>query len=222
MNRGAYVLKNILGTPPPEPPPDVPALPELSGEKLSMRQRMEQHRAAPACAGCHQLMDPIGLILESFDGIGRWRDRGQGQPVDQNGGMVHVLRDSGVLNTPMDLRQAILSQPERFVRTATEKLMTYALGRGLTPSDLPTVRAIVRSAAQQDYRFSALVLGIVESEPFQMRQAGTDTGTTIAVNSPNQAALARPRPRSKAQKNRTTRLCSSARSIYPAARFCAA
>jgi len=189
VNRGAYVLKNILGTPPPEPPPDVPALPELSGEKLSMRQRMEKHRAAPACAGCHQLMDPIGLILESYDGTGRWRTEDMGQPVDQNGGMVHVLRDSGVLNTPMDLRQAILSQPERFVRTATEKLMTYALGRGLTPSDPPTVRAIVRSAAQQDYRFSALVLGIVESEPFQMRQAGTDTGTTIAVNSPNQAAL---------------------------------
>ena len=110
-----------------------------------------------------------------------------GQPVDQNGGMVHVLRDSGVLNTPMDLRQAILSQPERFVRTATEKLMTYALGRGLTPSDPPTVRAIVRSAAKQDYRFSALVLGIVESEPFQMRQAGADAGTTIAVNSRSQA-----------------------------------
>jgi hypothetical protein len=184
--RGAYVLKNILGTPPPEPPPDVPALPELTGEKLSMRQRMERHRADPACAGCHQLMDPIGLVLESYDGIGRWRTEDMGQPVDQNGGIVHVLRDFGPINTPVDLRKAILSQPDRFVRTATEKLMTYALGRGLTVNDMPTARAIVRAAAKDDYRFSALVLGIVNSEPFQMRIAGTDTGTAVALDSSNE------------------------------------
>jgi hypothetical protein len=183
VNRGAYVLKNILGTPPPEPPPDVPALPELTGEKLSMRQRMERHRAEPACAGCHQLMDPIGLILESYDGVGRWRTEDMGQPVDQNGGTVHVLRDFGPVATPVELRQAILSQPERFARTATEKLMTYALGRGLTAHDMPAARAIVRAAAASDYRFSALVLGIVESDAFQMRMAGTDTGTTVALDS---------------------------------------
>jgi hypothetical protein len=188
VNRGAYVLKNILGTPPPDPPPDVPALPELTGEKLSMRQRMERHRAAPACAGCHQLMDPIGLVLESYDGIGRWRTEDMGQPVDQNGGMVHVLRDFGPIKTPVDLRNAILSQPDRFVRTATEKLMTYALGRGLTANDMPTARSIVRTAAKEDYKFSALVLGIVTSEPFQMRVAGTDTGTTVALDLSNASA----------------------------------
>jgi hypothetical protein len=183
VSRGNYVLTNILGTPPPEPPPNVPTLPENTAEKLSMRARMERHRADPACAGCHQLMDPIGLVLERFDGIGRWRAEDNGEPVTDYGTPIHVLRDFGPINGPEDLRAALLSQPERFVRTGTEKLMTYALGRALTAADMPTARAIVRSAADEDYRFSAFVLGVVTSDAFQMRIAGTDTGTRVALDS---------------------------------------
>jgi mono/diheme cytochrome c family protein len=182
VSRGNYVLTNILGTPPPEPPPDVPALPEVTGEKLSMRARMERHRADPVCSSCHQLMDPIGLVLESYDGIGRWRTEDNGDPVTGYGSPVHVLRDFGPIGGPVDLRNAILSQPERFVRTATEKLMTYALGRALTPADMPAARAIVRAAAESDYRFSALVQGVVTSDAFQMRIAGADTATQVALD----------------------------------------
>jgi hypothetical protein len=183
VSRGNYVLTNILGTPPPEPPPNVPTLPENTAEKLSMRARMERHRADPACAGCHQLMDPIGLVLERYDGIGRWRTEDNGEPVNDYGSPIHVLRDFGPIDGPEDLRAAILSQPDRFVRTATEKLMTYALGRALTAADMPTARKIVREAADADYRFSRLVLGVVTSDPFQMRIAGTDADTKTALNS---------------------------------------
>jgi hypothetical protein len=148
-----------------------------------MRARMERHRADPVCAGCHKLMDPIGLVLERYDGIGRWRSEDNGEPVLDYGSPIHVLRDFGPINGPEDLRAAILSQPERFVRTGTEKLMTYALGRALTAADMPTARSIVRAAAKGDYRFSKLVLGVVTSEPFQMRIAGTDAGTKIALDS---------------------------------------
>ena len=182
VQRGAYVLKNILGTPPPEPPPNVPTLPEATGEKLSMRARMERHRADPACAGCHSLFDPIGLALENFDGIGRWRDEDGGEKIQSDGTEIHVLRNYGPIFGPYDLRQALLAEPERFARTATEKLMVYALGRALKPADMPAARAIVRAAADDDYRFSALVLGLVRSEPFQMRMAGTDAGATVALN----------------------------------------
>src|SRR6187549_3066637 len=178
VSRGNYVLTNILGTPAPSPPPNVPTLPEITGEKLSMRARMERHRADPVCAGCHQLMDPIGLVLERFDGIGQWRNEDNGEPVNDYGSPIHVLRDFGPINGPEDLRAAILSQPERFVRTGTEKLMTYALGRQLTPADMPTARAIVRRAAENDYRFSSLVLGIVTSDTFQMRIASERQGET--------------------------------------------
>jgi hypothetical protein len=183
VSRGNYVLTNILGTPPPEPPPNVPTLPENSAEKLSMRARMERHRADPACAGCHQLMDPIGLVLERYDGVGRWRAEDNGEPVNDYGSPIHVLRDFGPIDGPEDLRAAILSQPERFVRTGTEKLMTYALGRALTAADMPTARAIVRAAAAADYRFSALVLGVVSSEPFQMRMVAERQDTRVALDS---------------------------------------
>jgi hypothetical protein len=183
VSRGNYVLTNILGTPPPEPPPNVPTLPENTAEKLSMRARMERHRADPVCASCHQLMDPIGLVLESYDGIGRWRTEDNGDPVSGYGSPIHVLRDFGPIDGPVDLRNAILSQPDRFARTATEKLMTYALGRQLTATDMPTARAIVRSAAENDYRFSSLVLGIVTSDAFQMRIAGERQGETVALDS---------------------------------------
>jgi hypothetical protein len=182
VSRGNYVLTNILGTPPPEPPPDVPTLPESTTEKLSMRARMERHRADPVCAGCHQLMDPIGLALESYDGIGRWRSEDNGEAVTGYGAPIHVLRDFGPIGDPKDLRQAILSQPDRFVRTATEKLMTYAFGRALTAADMPAARAIVRSAADEDYRFSALVQGIVTSPAFQMRTADTGGNVQVALD----------------------------------------
>ena len=183
VQRGAYVLKNILGTPPPEPPPDVPALPEATGEKMSIRSLLERHRADPVCASCHALFDPVGLVLEHYDGIGRWRDEDNGEVIQNYDQPLHVLRDFGTVTDPISLRQAIASQPERFVRTVTEKLMIYALGRGLTAHDMPTARSIVRAAAEDDYRFSALVLGIIRSDAFQMRQAGTDTGTTVALDS---------------------------------------
>ena len=181
--RGKWIMEVLLGSPPPPPPPNVPTLPESTTEKLSMRARMERHRGDPACAGCHQLMDPIGLVLESYDGIGRWRTEDNGDPVTGYGSPIHVLRDFGPIQGPVELRRAILAQPERFVRTATEKLMTYALGRALTAADMPTARAIVRAAAGEDYRFSALVLGVVTSDAFQKRIAGADTAVKVALDS---------------------------------------
>jgi len=182
VSRGKFVLTNLLGTPPPEPPPNVPTLPENTTEKLSMRARMERHRADPVCASCHQLMDPIGLVLERYDGIGRWRDEDNGERVADYGSPIHVLRDFGPINGPVDLRNAILSQPERFVRTATEKLLTFALGRQLTAADMPVARAIVREAADRDYRFSALVFGVVTSDAFQMRITPGDADTRVALD----------------------------------------
>jgi mono/diheme cytochrome c family protein len=166
--RGKWVLENILGTPPPPPPPNVPPLPDnhAGGRALSMRERMVQHRANPACSGCHQLMDPAGLSMEHFDAIGRWRARTEaGTAVDASGG----LPDGSTFDGMDGLRRAILNRPELFVSTLTEKLLTYALGRGLEYYDAPTVRAIARDARLNDYKFSSLVLGVVTSSPFQMR-----------------------------------------------------
>jgi hypothetical protein len=133
-----------------------------------MRERMAQHRVNPACAGCHQLMDPAGLSMENFDAIGRWRTRTEaGTAVDSSGGLPGGTTFEGVGG----LRNAVLSRPELFVTTVTEKLLTYALGRGLEYYDAPTVRAIARDARGNDYRFSSLVLGIVKSSPFQMRKS---------------------------------------------------
>jgi mono/diheme cytochrome c family protein len=166
--RGKWVLENILGTPPPPPPPNVPPLPDnhAGGRALSMRERMGQHRANPACSGCHQLMDPAGLSMEHFDAIGRWRARTEaGTAVDASGG----LPDGSTFDGMDGLRRALLNRPELFVSTLTEKLLTYALGRGLEYYDAPTVRAIAKDARSNDYKFSSLVLGIVTSSPFQMR-----------------------------------------------------
>jgi hypothetical protein len=168
--RGKWVLENILGAPPPPPPPNVPSLKEnnTEGKAPSMRERMAQHRANPACASCHQLMDPIGLSMENFDAIGRWRTRSEaGTPVDASGG----LPDGSTFDGVTGLRQALLARPELFVSTITEKLLTYALGRGLEPYDAPAVRAITRGSRADAYRFTSLVLGIVESTPFQMRRS---------------------------------------------------
>jgi mono/diheme cytochrome c family protein len=173
VTRGKYVLTNILGTPPPEPPPNVPPLDETPGKPLTMRERMEEHRKNPACASCHKLMDPIGLALENFDGIGRWRIADAGVRIDASS----TLWDGTHVDGPAGLRQAILNRPDQFARTATEMLLTYALGRGLEYYDMPVVRAVVKDAARNHYRFSSLVTGIVTSVPFQMRRApGTDTG----------------------------------------------
>ncbi|MBZ5579867.1 MAG: DUF1592 domain-containing protein [Acidobacteriia bacterium] len=171
--RGKWVLENILAAPPPAPPPNVPAL-ELSNNEskpLSVRQMLEVHRANPACASCHARMDPLGLSLENFDAIGQWRTTDSGHPIDASG----VLLDGTKVDGPRELRQALMAQKTQFVKTVTEKLLTYALGRGLEYSDAPTVRAIDRAAAASDYRWSSLILGIVKSAPFQMRTAGPGT-----------------------------------------------
>ena len=167
--RGKWVLTNILGSPPPPPPPNVPPLKEAadSGKVLTMRERMAQHRANPACAGCHKLMDPIGFSLENYDAVGRWRTTEGGVPVDAAGS----LPDGSTFTGAAGLRQALLRNPELFVTTTAEKLLTYALGRGVEEDDAPAVRGIVRAAHADDYRFSSLVLGIVNSTPFQMRRS---------------------------------------------------
>jgi hypothetical protein len=168
--RGKWVLENIIGSPPPPPPPDVPPLRENKSEHhaLTMRERMAQHREDPSCNSCHRMIDPIGLSLENFDAIGRWRTRGEdGAPVDASGG----LPDGSTFEGVTGLKQALLARPEGFVRTVSEKLLTYALGRGIEPYDGPAVRTILRDSARDDYRFETLVLNIVRSTPFQFRRS---------------------------------------------------
>ncbi len=170
VTRGIWILENILGTTPPDPPPDVPELEASAddGRDLSMREAMERHRANPTCAACHRLMDPLGLALENFDAVGRWRETdGSGSPLDVSGALPDGTRFTGVA----ELQQALLANPEPFLRTLTEKLLTYALGRGLEHTDAPAVRRIVRDAASREHRFSALVLGIVKSVPFRQRRS---------------------------------------------------
>ena len=167
VKRGKFILENIFGTPPPSPPPNVPPLKENDGaQAMSVRARMELHRKNPPCAGCHAVMDPLGFSLENFDGIGEWRTKEPGGAVDPSG----QLADGTKVDGPVALRNAIMKHPEQFVRTLTEKLMTYGLGRGLEYYDMPTVRGIARDASRNDYRFSSIVLGIVKSTPFQMRR----------------------------------------------------
>ncbi len=169
VQRGKWILENLLGLTPPPPPPNVPALKErvAGGTVLTMRQRIAQHRENPACAGCHNLMDPIGLATENFDAVGRWRTLEDGAPVDASGG----LPDGAMFTGIEGLRDALLRRPELFAGTLTEKLLTYAVGRGLEPADAPAVRAIVRASGAADYRFSSLILGVVNSAPFQMRRS---------------------------------------------------
>ena len=161
--RGKWLLENLLGSPPPPPPPNVPSLKEdRDVSLLTMRQRMELHQATPVCASCHSRMDPLGFALESFDGLGRWR-----AGVDSAG----VLPDGTKVDGPAGLRKVLLSKKDQFVMTATERLLTYGLGRGVEPYDMPAIRKIVRDAAPGDYRWSSLILGVVDSVPFQMRRA---------------------------------------------------
>ena len=168
--RGKWILENLLGSPPPPPPPDVPALDETteSGEPRSMREAMEQHRANPACASCHARMDPLGFALENFDAVGRWRTLSESdEPIDASG----VLPDGRRFEGPAGLRAALLRAPDQFVHTVTEKLLTYALGRGVEHFDAPTIRAVVRDAERDGWRFESIVSGIVNSTPFQMRKS---------------------------------------------------
>jgi Protein of unknown function (DUF1592)/Protein of unknown function (DUF1588)/Protein of unknown function (DUF1587)/Protein of unknown function (DUF1595)/Protein of unknown function (DUF1585) len=167
--RGKYILENILGTPPPSPPADVPDLQENhpGEEAKSLRVRLEMHRATPTCATCHRVMDPLGFALENFDGIGEWRVKEPGGRIDPTG----QLADGSRVDGPVALRKAVLKRPELFVRTVTQKLMTYGLGRGMEYTDMPVVRGIASASATQNYRFSSVVLGIVKSVPFQMKTA---------------------------------------------------
>lgn len=169
--RGKWILSNILGTPPAPPPPAVPQLKEAAAgpgaKSLSMRERVAEHRANPACAGCHNLMDPIGFAFENYDAVGRWRTTEGGVPVDASG----VMPDGTKFTNAADLQNALLRRPELFTSTLAEKLLIYALGRGVEPYDAPAVRQIVQQAATKDYRFSSLILGIVNSPPFTMRNS---------------------------------------------------
>jgi len=167
--RGKWLLENILAAPMPAPPANVPSLESSNKENkpLSVREMLEMHRASPACAGCHARMDPLGLSLENFDAIGQWRATDAGHPIDASG----VLLDGTKVDGPSQLRQALLAQKTQFAKAVTEKLLTYALGRGLEYYDAPAVRAIDRSAEANDYRWSSIVLGVVKSAPFQMRTA---------------------------------------------------
>ncbi len=169
--RGKWVLENILATPPAPPPPDVEAvLPQTGegGEELSVRNLLEQHRANPICASCHGRMDPLGFALDNFDAVGQWRDTEAGKPVDASG----ILPDGTKFEGAAGLRNELLKHPEQFATAVAEKLLTYGLGRGIEYYDQPAVRKIVREAAPDDYRWSAIVAGIINSTPFQMRRAG--------------------------------------------------
>ena len=167
--RGKWILENIVGVAPPPPPPNVPPLGDQNpGKLLTMRERMVQHRSNPACASCHQLMDPIGLSMENFDAVGAWRSFGEGDaPIDTSGSLLGGAAFEGVSG----LKRALLSRPELFVTTLTGKLLTYGVGRSIDYYDAPAIRGITREARAADYRFSSLILGVVKSRPFQMRRS---------------------------------------------------
>lgn len=167
--RGHWILKNLVGSPPPPPPPDVPALDGVISASLPIRERLAEHRENAACASCHAMMDPVGFALENYDALGRWNDWQAGSPVDNRGGFA----DGSTFDGVGGLEEVLLRRPELFVGTLTEKLLTFALGRGIEPEDGPAIRAIVRHARAHDWRFSELVARIVTSVPFRMRTAST-------------------------------------------------
>jgi hypothetical protein len=166
--RGKFILDNLLGVPPPPPLPDVPALKDntVNGQ-LSVRERLAEHRRDSTCASCHNLMDPLGLSLEKFDAVGRRRTAEGATPIDASGGLPDGSRFADV----QGLEAALLRRPELFVGTFAEKLMTYALGRGVEYYDAPATRAIVRTSRAQNFRMSSIILGVVKSQPFQMRES---------------------------------------------------
>jgi hypothetical protein len=185
--RGKFVLATFLNTPPPPPLPNVPTLEEsnkgASSAPKSVREQLELHRANPTCASCHRIIDPAGFALEKFNSVGQWRERTEnGAPIDTGG----VLADGAKVDGPIALRNAILARPDAFVTVLTERMMTYALGRGVESSDMPVVRSIVRKTAADDYRVASLVQSIVESAPFQMRTRleSAETTNRVAVSVP--------------------------------------
>jgi hypothetical protein len=165
--RGKWVMEVLLGTPPPPPPPNVPDLEpaKSNGRLLSVRERMEEHRASPACSSCHRVIDPLGLALENFDVTGHARIKDNGRPIDASGELYDGTRISGLTG----LRDALLQRKDMVLQSFTENLMTYALARRVEADDMPTVRAIVREAAKRDYRMSSFILGVISSPAFQMR-----------------------------------------------------
>ena len=180
VQRGVWVLENIVGAPVPTPPPNVPELEEAAAHESApktLRAQMDLHTQRPFCAGCHKIMDPVGFALENFDAIGRWRTEEHGEPVNARANLVDGTEVDGAVG----LRTALLRYSDRFVQTVTEKLMTYALGRGLEYYDMPRVRAIARAARQNDYRFSSILTGIVESDAFRMRVTETPPKATELV-----------------------------------------
>ena len=179
--RGKWIMENLMGTPPPAPPPNVPPLKDQAqgGKVLSIRQLMEEHRKNAPCSTCHKVMDPLGFALESFNGVGEYRTKDASGPIDASGQLADGTKIDGVVG----LREALLKHPEYFVGTLTEKMLTYALGRPLEYYDMPVVRGIVQGAAANNYRFSSLITGIVKSEPFEMKKAleGEGAGVTTAA-----------------------------------------
>jgi hypothetical protein len=179
--RGKYVLSTFLNTPPPTPPPNVPTLEESNKENApkTVREQLERHRTPVVCASCHRVIDPPGFALENFNSVGQWRTKGDnGAAIDAGG----VLADGSKVDGPVALRNAILARPDAFAAVLTERLLTYALGRGVEPQDMPVVRSIVRKAAANNYRLASLVQGIIDSAPFQMRTKlePAATSTTVA------------------------------------------
>jgi hypothetical protein len=168
--RGKYVLENLLASPPPPPPADVPSLDtEQAGKPLSMKEAMQRHRASPACAGCHAKMDPIGFALEHFDALGRYRTEENGRPIEATS----ALPDGTVVDGVEGVRQLVLRDPSLFVEALTGKLLMYALTRNIQHYDQPTIRVIARDSSRQNYTFSSLVFGVVNSVPFQSRLTQT-------------------------------------------------
>jgi hypothetical protein len=185
VTRGKWYLTTFLGVEPPQPPPDVPAFKERVSDTAgntkppTMRQQLEAHRISPTCAACHQIFEPMGLALENFDAVGAWRTLDEGTPIDASG----ILPDGTKVDGVVSLRSSLLRYSDQFVRVVTEKLLTYALGRGIEYQDMPMVRTIAREAAPSKYRFSSLVMGIVKSDMFQMNQkAAAPEGARVARN----------------------------------------
>jgi hypothetical protein len=169
--RGKWVMEVLLASPPPAPPPNVPTLEETKGVSearvLTVRERMEQHRANPACNSCHRVIDPLGLALENFDVTGQWRIKDGGSPIDASG----TLYDGSQMNGPVGLRQALLKRSDVVLTSFTESLMTYALGRRVEAFDMPTIRKIVRDAKKSNHQVSSYIMGVIDSPAFQMSRA---------------------------------------------------
>jgi len=178
--RGKWVMEVLMNTPPPPPPPDVPILDETGdskdGRMLTTRERMEIHRKNPQCASCHKFMDPIGLALDNFDVTGQWRVRENGQPLDTRG----TFYDGTEIATPAELLNALMKRPTPLVRTFTENLLAYAIGRRVEYYDMPMVRAIVKQAETNNLKMSAFILGVIKSDAFQMKRAEAMTTDNVA------------------------------------------